>query len=36
MGYVKTAYSKLGSKIFIQIRNKAIPAVVVKLPFYKG
>ncbi|OGS69845.1 MAG: glycine cleavage system protein T [Flavobacteria bacterium RIFCSPLOWO2_12_FULL_35_11] len=36
MGYVKTAYAKLGSKIFIQIRNKAIPAVVVKLPFYKG
>jgi aminomethyltransferase len=36
MGYVKTAYSKLGSQIFIQIRNKAIPAIVVKLPFYKG
>lgn len=36
MGYVKTAYAKLGTKIFIQIRNKPIPAVVVKLPFYKG
>ncbi|MDO9136494.1 MAG: glycine cleavage system aminomethyltransferase GcvT [Lutibacter sp.] len=36
MGYVKTAYAKLGTEIFIQIRNKAIPAVVVKLPFYKG
>ncbi|MFA5298216.1 MAG: glycine cleavage system aminomethyltransferase GcvT [Lutibacter sp.] len=36
MGYVKTAYSKLGTKIFIQIRDKAIPAEVVKLPFYKG
>lgn len=36
MGYVKAAYAKLGSKIFIQIRNKAIPAVVVKLPFYKA
>lgn len=36
MGYVKKAYSKLGTKIFIQIRNKAIPAVVVKLPFYKA
>jgi aminomethyltransferase len=35
MGYVKTAYAKLGSQIFIQIRNKAIPAIVVKLPFYK-
>lgn len=36
MGYVKTAYAKLGTKIFIQIRNKAIPATVVKLPFYKA
>ncbi|MBE0424921.1 MAG: glycine cleavage system aminomethyltransferase GcvT [Lutibacter sp.] len=36
MGYVKTAYAKLGSQIFVQIRNKAIPAVVVKLPFYKS
>ncbi|HSQ47472.1 MAG TPA: glycine cleavage system aminomethyltransferase GcvT [Lutibacter sp.] len=36
MGYVKTAHAKLGSQIFIQIRNKAIPATVVKLPFYKG
>ncbi|HEY9168914.1 MAG TPA: glycine cleavage system aminomethyltransferase GcvT [Lutibacter sp.] len=36
MGYVKTAYAKLGTQIFIQIRNKAIPAIVVKPPFYKG
>ncbi len=36
MGYVKTAYAKLGTKIFIQIRNKAIPTTVVKLPFYKA
>ncbi len=36
MGYVKSAYAKLGTKIFIQIRNKAIPAVLVKLPFYKA
>lgn len=36
MGYVKKEFSKLGSKIFIQVRNKAIPATVVKLPFYKG
>lgn len=35
MGYVKKAYAKRDTKIFIQIRNKAIPAVVVKLPFYK-
>jgi aminomethyltransferase len=36
MGYVKKAYAKAGTKIFIQIRNKAIPAVTVKLPFYKA
>ena len=36
MGYVPKAYAKLGSKINIQVRNKAIPATVVKLPFYKG
>ena len=36
MGYVKKAYAKSGTKIFIQIRNKAIPAVTVKLPFYKA
>ncbi len=36
MGYVPTAFSKKGSEIFIQIRKKQIPAVVVKLPFYKG
>lgn len=36
MGYVPAAFSSLGSKIFIEIRNKAIPATVVKIPFYKG
>ena len=36
MGYLKKGYTKLGTKIFIQIRNKAVPATVVKLPFYKG
>ena len=36
MGYVKAGFSKVGSKIFIQVRNKTIPATVVKLPFYKG
>jgi len=36
MGYVNKGYFKLGSKIFIQIRNKAVPATIVKLPFYKG
>lgn len=33
LAYVAAPYYKLGSKIFIQIRNKNIPAKVVKLPF---
>ncbi len=36
MGYIDKPYHKLGTQIFIQIRNKAIPATIVKLPFYKG
>jgi len=36
MGYVKTAFSKEGSEIYIKIRDKALKAVVVKFPFYKG
>jgi aminomethyltransferase len=32
LGYVPTAYSKPGSEIYISIRDKAIKAVVVKLP----
>jgi len=36
MGYVRTGYTKLGTKIFIDIRNKPVPATIVKLPFYKG
>ncbi|TVZ14957.1 glycine cleavage system aminomethyltransferase GcvT [Maribacter sp. MAR_2009_72] len=36
LGYVPTVFSEYGSKIQIQIRKKAIPATVVKLPFYKA
>ena len=36
MGYVKKGYTKLGTKIYIQIRNKVVAATIVKLPFYKG
>jgi len=36
MGYVKTGYTKFGSKIFIKVRNKSLEATVVKLPFYKS
>jgi aminomethyltransferase len=35
LGYVTTIFSDFGSKINIQIRKNAIPATVVKLPFYK-
>ena len=36
LGYVPTIFSEIGSKINIQIRKNAVPATVVKLPFYKG
>ncbi|WP_456461049.1 glycine cleavage system aminomethyltransferase GcvT [Lutibacter sp.] len=36
MGYVPKEFSKRDSKIFIQVRKKALPAVVVRLPFYKA
>lgn len=36
LGYVPTILSEIGSKIHIQIRKNAIPATVVKLPFYKA
>ncbi|MCF1191848.1 glycine cleavage system aminomethyltransferase GcvT [Mangrovimonas sp. AS39] len=36
LGYVVTEQASLGNKIFIQIRKNAVPASIVKLPFYKG
>lgn len=36
MGYVSSEYGKLGSEIFINIREKLVPAKIVKLPFYKN
>ena len=35
MGYVPADSSQVGTKINIQIRKKAVPATIVKLPFYK-
>jgi len=35
LGYVPKEISKSGNQIFIQVRKKAIPATIVKLPFYK-
>lgn len=36
LGYVTTEFATPGSEIFIQVRKKALPAKVVKTPFYKG
>ena len=36
LGYVPRVFASVDSKINIQVRKKAIPATVVKLPFYKG
>jgi len=33
MGYVAKEYSAFGNKIFVKIRNKNVPAEIVKLPF---
>lgn len=35
LGYVKIEYAKEGSEIFVNIRNKALKAVVIKPPFIK-
>lgn len=33
MGYVKTEFSKAGSEIYIEVRDKALKAMVCKIPF---
>ena len=35
LGYVKTQFAALGTKIFVRIRQKSLQAEIVKLPFYK-
>lgn len=35
MGYVKTEFAKADTEIFVQIRDKNIKAVVIKIPFLK-
>ena len=35
MGYVKAEHSKVGSEIYIKVRNKSLKAQVVKAPFRK-
>jgi len=36
LGYVQKAYSKKGTPIFIEVRNKQLEAKVVRPPFYKS
>ncbi|RLD28060.1 MAG: glycine cleavage system aminomethyltransferase GcvT [Bacteroidetes bacterium] len=36
LGYVPTVFASINSKINIQIRKNAVPATLIKLPFYKG
>ncbi|GAB5399433.1 MAG: glycine cleavage system aminomethyltransferase GcvT [Aureisphaera sp.] len=36
MGYVPTVMKDVGTQIHIQIRKNAVPATIIKLPFYKG
>lgn len=36
MGYVPTESAAPGNEVFIQIRKNKVPAVIVKLPFYKA
>ena len=35
MGYVQTAYTALGTEIFIDVRGRKLKAVIVKAPFRK-
>ncbi|HEX6817718.1 MAG TPA: glycine cleavage system aminomethyltransferase GcvT, partial [Ktedonobacterales bacterium] len=35
MGYVPPAEAKVGAEVAVEIRGKAVPAVIVALPFYK-
>lgn len=36
MGYVPVIFKDPGTQIHIQIRKNAVPATIIKLPFYKG
>lgn len=36
LGYVPTLFAETGSKIYVQIRKKSVPASIAKLPFYKS
>ena len=35
IAYVKTEFSKIGTEVFVQVRNKQLKAKVVSMPFVK-
>ena len=35
MGYIESSFSKIDTKIFLEVRGKKYPASISKLPFYK-
>jgi aminomethyltransferase len=35
MGYVENSFSKIDTKVFLEVRGKKYPAIVSNLPFYK-
>ena len=35
MGYVKPEYAKVGTEVYIKVRNRSLKAVATKLPFRK-
>lgn len=36
LGYVPTAFSKVGTEVFVKVRDKLLKAVITKLPFVKA
>ena len=34
MGYIQKDCSKIGSEVYIEVRDKLLKALIVKLPFY--
>ena len=36
MGYVKSDYAAIGTEIYVEVRDKLLKAIVVKLPFYQA
>jgi aminomethyltransferase len=35
MGYIRNAFSKIDTKVFLEVRGKKYPAIISNLPFYK-